>query len=464
MNTRIDSPLEVIVLAAGKGRRMISDKPKVLHELAGEPLLGHVLRSVKGLRPRTIHVVLGYGADQVRDRFADENVQWVVQHEQLGTGHAVKTALPGVGAGSQVLIVYGDIPLVDAAELGMLVDSIRDGDIALLTANFADPQGYGRIIRDGSGKVVDIVEQKDASAGQLALAEVNTGFIAAGRDALACCLERVTDQNAQAEQYLTDIVAIAAEQGLRIVDVPASAPVSVIGVNTKSDLAVVERHYQRQRAADFLKQGVTIVDPARFDARGDIQFGKDCVVEVNVILEGPMEIGNGVCIGPHSIVRRSNLGNGVLIKAQSIIEDAEIGAHAVVGPFARVRPGTRLAHNVQIGNFVEIKNSDLGPESKVNHLSYVGDSTLGRGVNIGAGVITCNYDGANKYRTEIADDVFVGSGSQLVAPVTVGRGATIGAGSTITGDVPPEILAVSRVPQQHINGWQRPRKKAVKRG
>ena len=459
-----DPPLEVIVLAAGRGTRMISERPKVLHELAGEPLLGHVLRTVNGLCPRAIHVVLGYGADQVRDRFADENVQWVVQHEQLGTGHAVKTALPGVGADSRVLIVYGDIPLVDAAELALLVDGVGDGDIALLTADFADPHGYGRIVRDGSGKVVDIVEQKDASAGQLALVEVNTGFIAAGCGALACCLERVTDQNAQAEQYLTDIVAIAAEQGLRIVDVQASVPMSVTGVNTKSDLAVVERHYQRQRAAVFLQQGVTIVDPARFDARGDISFGMDCVVEIDVILEGPMDIGNGVFIGPHSIVRRSNLGDGVLIKPQCIIEDAEIGAHAVVGPFARVRPGTRLADKVHIGNFVEIKNSDLGPESKVNHLSYVGDSNLGRGVNIGAGVITCNYDGANKFRTEIADDVFVGSGSQLVAPVTVHRGATIGAGSTITNDVPPETLAVTRVPQKHIDGWERPRKKAAKGG
>ncbi len=464
MNANAAPPLEVIVLAAGKGTRMISDKPKVLHELAGEPLLGHVLRAVKQLRPQAIHVVLGHGAGQVRERYAGENVHWVVQHEQLGTGHAVKTALPGVGTDSAVLIVYGDIPLVDATELALLVDSIGDGDIALLTADFANPHGYGRIVRDDSGKVVEIVEQKDASAGQLALTEVNTGFIAVGRGALARCLEQVTDQNAQVEQYLTDILAIAAEQGLHIADVSASSPMNVIGVNTKSDLAVLERHYQRQRAADFLEQGVTIVDPARFDARGDIRFGKDCVVEVNVILEGPMEIGNGVRIGPHSIVRRSNLGDGVLIKPQCIIEDAEIGAQAVVGPFARVRPGTRLANSVHIGNFVEIKNSDLGPETKVNHLSYVGDSSVGRGVNIGAGVITCNYDGAYKYRTEIADDVFVGSGSQLVAPVKVGRGATVGAGSTITDDVPPEILAVSRVPQKNINGWQRPRKKAAKGG
>ncbi len=464
MNAMVKPPLEVIVLAAGKGTRMISDRPKVLHELAGEPLLGHVLRTVKQLRPRAIHVVLGYGAGLVRERFADENVQWVEQHEQLGTGHAVKTALPGVGAGCVVLIVYGDIPLVDATELAMLVDSVGDGDIALLTAELADPHGYGRVIRDGNGKVADIVEQNDASATQLALAEVNTGFIAATRDPLARCLERITDQNAQAEQYLTDIFAIATELGLQIVDVRASAPVSVTGVNTKSDLAVVERHYQRQRAAGFLNQGVTIVDPARFDARGDIQFGKDCVVDVNVILEGPMEIGNGVRIGPHSIVRRSSLGDGALIKPQCIIEDAEIGAQAVVGPFARVRPGTRLADHVHIGNFVEIKNSDIGPESKVNHLSYVGDSVVGRGVNIGAGVITCNYDGAHKHRTDIADDVFVGSGSQLVAPVKVGTGATIGAGSTITDDVPPEFLAVSRAPQKNIAGWERPRKKTGKGG
>ena len=441
---------------------MLSDTPKVLHELSAEPLLTHVLRTVKGLCPRAIHIVLGYGADLVRGYYADEDVRWVMQQEQRGTGHAVKTALPGVGDGGTVLIVYGDIPLINAAELSMLVDSTGSNQVALLTAEFDDPHGYGRIVRDAEGKVIGIVEQKDANAEQLALTEINTGFIAAGRDALAHWLESVSDQNAQEEEYLTDIIAIAVEQGFTVADVRASDPVTVTGVNSRSDLALLERHRQKHRAAEYLHQGVTIIDPDRFDARGDVSFGADCIIDVNVILEGPVKIGNGVRIGPHSVVCRSNLADNVLIKPHCVIEGAEIGAHAIVGPFARIRPGARLASNVHIGNFVEIKNSDLAPGAKVNHLSYVGDSTIGRDVNVGAGVITCNYDGAYKHRTEIGDDVFIGSNSQLVAPVKVGKGATIGAGSTITDDVPADMLVVSRVPQKHVEGWERPRKKTGK--
>ncbi len=452
-------PLEVIVLAAGKGTRMHSDTPKVLHELGGEPLLAHVLRSVRKLQPRALHVVLGHESERVRNRFAKEEVQWIVQQKQLGTGHAVKTALPRTTAGSTVLVVYGDIPLIGVDELSALIDRIGSSDIALLTAEFANPRGYGRIVRNGSGNVVEIVEQKDANSEQLALTEINTGFIAANRDRLADWLDQIDDNNSQAEQYLTDIIAVAVRAGFDIADVRAVNTDCVTGVNTKSDLAFLEQQYRQRRAGGFLEQGVTIVDPGRFDARGEIAFGRDCLVDVNVVLQGPLQIGDGVVIGPHSVLCNSVLADGVQVKSHCVIEEAELGVNAVVGPFARIRPGTRLAENVHVGNFVEIKNSTLGKETKANHLSYVGDSTVGRGVNIGAGVITCNYDGAYKHRTDIEDDVFIGSNSQLVAPVKVGRGATVGAGSTITNDVPPNMLAVSRAFQKNIAGWERPRKK-----
>jgi bifunctional UDP-N-acetylglucosamine pyrophosphorylase/glucosamine-1-phosphate N-acetyltransferase len=458
MSRTKDPPLEVIVLAAGKGTRMRSDTPKVLHELGGEPLLAHVLRAVKQLEPHAVHVVLGYGAQRVRDRFADENVNWVVQREQLGTGHAVKTALPGTAAGSTVLVVYGDIPMIGGDELSDLAESLAASDVALLTADFKDPRGYGRILRDTSGKVVGIVEDKDASPEQQAIREINTGFIAARSDRLAEWLEEVDDDNSQREHYLTDVIAIAVREGRRVADFRAACPEAVIGVNTNTELACLERQYRKRRAAELLEQGVTLVDPDRFDARGEISFGRDCIVDVNVLLEGPLEIGDGVRIGPHSVVRRSDLGDGVNIRSHCVIEDSRVGKGAVIGPFARLRPGTLLAGGVHVGNFVEIKNSELGEGAKVNHLSYVGDSTLGRRVNIGAGVITCNYDGANKNHTQIEDDVFVGSNCQLVAPVKLGKGATIGAGSTITKDVPADALAITRARQKHFSGWERPRK------
>lgn len=459
MSNTASLPLEVIVLAAGKGTRMRSDTPKVLHELGGEPLLAHVLRSVRQLNPRAIHVVLGHEADRVREKFADEDVRWVDQQEQLGTGHAVGTALPGTGAASAVLVAYGDIPLVDAKTLSLLADCVGSSEVAILTADFADPHGYGRIVRDGNGKVVGIVEQKDATPEQLSLTEINTGFIAARRERLSGWLDQIDNNNSQSEQYLTDVVAIAAGEGFAVADFKASQPQTVMGVNTKNELAFLEREYRNQRATAFLEQGVTIVDPGRFDARGEISFGRDCVVDVNVVLEGPLEIGDEVSIGPHSVVRKSTLGRGVRIRSHSVVEEARIGDGAVIGPFARIRPGTRLGDRVRIGNFVEIKNSDLDEGAKVNHLSYVGDSKVGRGVNIGAGVITCNYDGAFKHRTEIEDDAFIGSNSQLVAPVKVGRGANVGAGSTITKDVPPDTLALARARQKNIGRWQRPGKK-----
>ena len=439
---------------------MHSKLPKVLHELAGEPLLAHVIRTVQQINPKATHVVFGHGADTVLARFENVGANWVIQSEQMGTAHAVKTAMPNIGPNSIVLIVYGDIPLVSADELLALAKTVGSNRLALLTAKFENPSGNGRIIRNKQGTVMECVEHKDAGAEQLKINEVNTGFIAARAADLAHWLEQVGNQNAQKEYYLTDIIAIAVKEGAEVADIQASDPVSVLGVNTKAELAFLERYYQSKRAAYFLEQGVTIIDPSRFDARGDIRFGTDCVIDVNVVLEGPLEIGHGVHIEAHNVLRRSKIGDNVQVKSQCVIEDAEIGSGTVVGPFARIRPGTRIADHVQIGNFVEIKNSNLAAGTKVNHLSYVGDSTVGRNVNIGAGVITCNYDGANKHRTEIEDDVFVGSNSQLVAPVKLGRGGTIGAGSTITDDVPADNLAITRVPQKHVKGWRRPKKKA----
>lgn len=459
MSAKVDGNLEVIVLAAGKGKRMVSNVPKVLHELAGEPLLAHVLRCVNQLGAKAVHVVCGHGADTVCDHFAGEGVTWVVQAEQLGTAHAVKTAMAKVEPASVVLVVYGDIPLIDHRELSALVEAVDANKLALLTAEFKDPSGYGRIVRNKHGAVVECVEHKDASADQLQIQEVNTGFIAARASDLARWLEQVSNHNVQNEYYLTDVVSIAAKGGAKVIDFQASDATSVLGVNTKAELAYLERYYQAKRASLFLEQGVTIVDPSRFDARGDVHFGTDCVCDVNVVLEGPLEIGDGVRIEAHNVLRRCRIGDHVHIKPQCVIEDAEIGPNTTVGPFARIRPGARIADNVHIGNFVEIKNSDLATGTKVNHLAYVGDTTVGRNVNIGAGVITCNYDGANKYRTEIEDDVFVGSNSQLVAPLKLGKGVTIGAGSTITNDVPPDNLALTRAPQKHVKGWRRPKKK-----
>ena len=459
MNIKIDGHLEVVILAAGKGTRMHSKLPKVLHELAGEPLLAHVIRTVQQINPKAMHIVFGHGSDTVLARFEGAGANWVMQSEQMGTAHAVKTAMPDIESNSVVLVVYGDIPLVDAKELSGLVNKVDTNRLALLTAQFEDPTGYGRIVRNARGAVVKCVEHKDANAEQLRIKEVNTGFIAARATDLAHWIEQVGNNNAQKEYYLTDVIAIAVEQGAEVADIQASDSLSVLGVNTKAELALLERYYQKKRAAYFLEQGVTIIDPNRFDVRGDIHFGTDCVIDVNVVLEGPLQIGHGVHIEAHNVLRRCRIADNVQIKPQCVIEDAEIGPNAVVGPFARIRPGAKIADHVHIGNFVEIKNSSLATGTKVNHLSYVGDSIVGRNVNIGAGVITCNYDGANKHRTEIEDDVFVGSNSQLVAPVKLGKGVTIGAGSTITDDVPPDNLAVTRAPQKHVKGWRRPRKK-----
>lgn len=460
MSAEAEPSLEVIVLAAGKGTRMYSDLPKVLHELAGEPLLTHVLRRVKQLHPQSVHVVYGHGGELLRDRYQKEAVNWILQEQQQGTGHAVQTALPEVQSGSKVLVVYGDVPLVEVGELLVLTEAAAVGRPALLTARLDSPDGYGRVVRSDSGSVSGIVEHKDASPAQLRISEINTGFIAASASDLARWLEHLDAGNAQQEYYLTDVITIAVKEGCMVADMQVSDPATVQGVNSKTELALVERYYQRKRAGYFLKQGVTIVDPSRIDIRGEVCFGRDCVIDVNTVLQGPLKVGDGVRIEANSVLSNCTIGDQARIKPNCVIEGAEIGRRAIIGPFARIRPGARAADDVHIGNFVEVKNSELGTGTKVNHLSYVGDSTVGKEVNIGAGVITCNYDGANKHRTQIGDRVFVGSSSQLIAPVKVGDGATIGAGSTITDDVPADNLAVERAKQKHVKGWRRPQKKA----
>lgn len=448
--------LEVIVLAAGVGSRMRSSLPKVLHPLGGRPLLAHVLDCVQQLAPAAVHVVYGHGGDAVPKAFPRNGLNWVQQKEQLGTGHAVQQAMRQVRRGATVLVVYGDVPLVRASTLRPLVLSGADR-LALLTAELSDPHGYGRILRDGN-QVAGIVEEKDATAGQRAIKEVNTGFLAAPADKLGVWLDRIGNDNAQGEYYLTDVVSLAVADGDEVVAHHVEDEREIRGVNSQAELAILERAYQVRCATRFMDDGVAICDPSRFDARGEVSFGDDCSVDINVVLEGPVRIGNKVSIAPNVVIRRSRIADNVTIHPNCVIEDADIGPDCLIGPFSRIRPGSEIAAAAHIGNFVEIKNSRIGIGSKINHLAYVGDSTLGTRVNIGAGAITCNYDGANKYRTDIEDDVFVGSNTQLVAPVTIGKGATIGAGSTITNDVPPGDLAVARAKQRNLPGWQRPKK------
>ncbi len=452
-------PLHVVVLAAGKGTRMRSSVPKVMHPFAGVPMLGRVLDTVSRLTPARTHVVYGHGAEMVRATFADVGAHWVLQAEQLGTGHAVKQTISNVPDAALVLVVYGDVPLVRAAILEALVTA-ADGGLAILTAVLDDPTGYGRIIRNQVGAVRGVVEEKDATPVQATIREVNTGFLAAPASLLGPWLSRLDNKNAQGEFYLTDVVGLAAGDGILVTTQEAKDIWEIRGVNSRAELAELERHYQRCQAEALMDAGVSIADPDRFDVRGGaVTAGRDSHFDINVIIEGPARFGERVTIGANSVIKRTEIGDDVVIHPNCVIEDAVIGANSIVGPFARIRPGTRLDDRVHVGNFVEIKNSELAVGSKVNHLSYIGDSSIGRDVNVGAGVITCNYDGANKYRTIIEDGVFVGSDCQLIAPVSIGKGATVGAGSTITGDVPPDTLALARARQQHVSHWRRPRKK-----
>lgn len=455
--------ISVVILAAGAGKRMRSQLPKVLHEIGGRPLLGHAITTARQLADAGIHVVYGHGGDQVIARLSEllppGTVQWVRQERQLGTGHAVAQALPAIDASATVVVLYGDVPLISAATLRSLVAAGATGALALMTVELDNPAGYGRIERDAAGAVTRIVEEKDASDAQRGIREINTGFLAVRAGQLRQWVERLDNSNAQGEFYLTDIIAMAAQDGVAIHTVSPASHVEVLGVNDKAQLALLERCYQKMRAQELLDNGVTLRDPARFDLRGEITHGTDVTIDVNVIVAGKVTLGSRVTIGPNVLLTDVEIGDDVEILANCVIEDAVIGAGCRIGPFARVRPQTRLADNVHVGNFVEIKKSTVAPDSKINHLSYIGDSTVGSRVNIGAGTITCNYDGANKYQTIIGDDVFVGSDSQLVAPVRIGDGATIGAGSTITRDAPAGELTLSRPPQQTHPGWKRPVKK-----
>ncbi|WP_410677908.1 bifunctional UDP-N-acetylglucosamine diphosphorylase/glucosamine-1-phosphate N-acetyltransferase GlmU [Avibacterium paragallinarum] len=450
--------LSVVILAAGKGTRMYSDLPKVLHNIAGKPMVKHVIDTAKQLKAAQIHLIYGHGAELLQQRLADEPVNWVLQAEQLGTGHAMQQAAPFFADDENIVMLYGDAPLITAETLQKLIDAKPENGIALLTAHLDDPTGYGRIIRQ-DGNVVAIVEQKDASPEQLAIQEVNTGVMVSSGASFKKWLAKLDNNNAQGEYYMTDVIKFANQDGCQVAAVPASDIMEVEGANNRLQLAELERYYQRKQAEKLLLAGVSLRDPNRFDLRGEILHGKDVEIDVNVIIEGNVKLGDRVKIGAGCIIKDCVIGNDVEIKPYSVFEDALIGEQAQIGPFSRLRPGTELAAETHIGNFVEVKKSHIGKGSKVNHLSYVGDSEIGSNCNIGAGVITCNYDGANKFKTIIGDDVFVGSDSQLVAPVKIANGATIAAGTTVTKNIAQDELVISRVPQRHIQGWQRPKKK-----
>jgi len=451
--------LSIIVLAAGQGKRMRSDLSKVLHPLGGRALLAHALDTAHRLEPAVIHVVIGHGAERVRAAFASADVHWVIQEQRLGTGHAVAQVLPDVPDSRIVLVMYGDVPLISPATLEKLLAIAAAGDLAVLTAALEDPAGYGRILQDDSGNIRAIIEEKDATAGQRHIREINSGFLAAPAGRLRHWVQALDNDNAQGEFYLTDVVAFAVRDGVPVRGVHAADPREILGVNDRAQLAALERCFQQRQAQDCLRAGMTLIDPARFDLRGRLTAGQDVVIDVNAVLEGTIRLGNRVTLGPNVVMRDTTVGDDVTILANCVIEEAVIGDGARIGPFARIRPETVLASGSHVGNFVEIKKSQVGEGSKINHLSYIGDTSVGRHVNIGAGTITCNYDGASKHRTVIGDEVFIGSDTQLVAPVQVGDGATIGAGSTITRDVPAGELTLSRAPQQTRPGWKRPVKK-----
>lgn len=449
--------LSVVILAAGKGTRMYSDLPKVLHPIAGKPMVKHVIDTAKQLSAQQIHLIYGHGADLLKQRLADEPVNWVFQAEQLGTGHAMQQAAPFFADDENIVMLYGDAPLITAETLQKLIAAKPENGIALLTVVLENPTGYGRILRE-NGSVIGIVEQKDANPAQLQIQEVNTGVMVASGASFKKWLAQLDNNNAQKEYYITDIIAMANRDGFTVQAVQAEELMEVEGANNRLQLAALERFYQRKQAERLLLAGVTIIDPARFDLRGTLEHGKDVEIDVNVVLEGEIKLGNNVRIGAGSVLTNCTIGDNVEIKPYSVLENAVVGQAAKIGPFSRLRPGAVLADDTHVGNFVEIKNAQIGNASKVNHLSYVGDSEIGANCNIGAGVITCNYDGANKHKTRIGDDVFVGSDSQLVAPVEIASGATIGAGATITKNVGENELVITRVAQRHIQNWQRPRK------
>ena len=438
---------------------MYSDKPKVLHQLAGKSLLEHVHHTASMLDTRGIHVVYGYGGDQLIEDLSHLSVDWVEQNEQLGTGHAVKQALPNIPDKDQVLVLYGDVPLITVDTLNELVSAAEETRFALLTSFVDDPGGYGRIIRNDAEEVVRIVEEKDATNDEKKICEISTGMIVVNGKALKQWVEKLECDNEQNEYYLTDVIDMAVKEGLKINTIQPHSVVEIRGVNDRAQLSELERYYQLIQAHQLMRRGITIMDPVRFDLRGDLEIDSDCSIDINVILEGRLKIGHGVHIGANCIIKDSVIDDDVEILPNSVIENAVIGKSCRIGPFTRIRPDTVLNENVHIGNFVEIKKSIVGNRSKINHLSYIGDSEIGTETNIGAGAITCNYDGANKHKTIIGDNVFIGSDVQLVAPVSVSSGATIAAGTTITKDVAENELAISRTPQKSVPDWSRPEKK-----
>ncbi|MFW8591079.1 bifunctional UDP-N-acetylglucosamine diphosphorylase/glucosamine-1-phosphate N-acetyltransferase GlmU [Glaciecola sp. 2405UD65-10] len=451
--------LSVIILAAGKGTRMKSKLPKVLHKIAHKPMVEHIIDNVRSLGCDTVNLVYGHGGDMLQDALSKHTLNWCLQAEQLGTGHAVMQAVDNISDTDDVLILVGDAPLISSSTLQALVAAKADADLALLTVDLEDPTGMGRIVRDNTNNITAIVEHKDATDEQRLIQEINTGMMVMQGADLKRWLGNLSSDNAQNEYYLTDVIEMAAKEGKRISSAQPQWHREVEGVNNRAQLASLERAFQVRQANEFLMAGVSLADPQRFDVRGKLRHGEDVFIDVNVIIEGDVDLGNNVHIGANCILRNCKIADNTRIEAYSQIEDAVVEADCTVGPYARLRPGANLQQGAKVGNFVEIKKAVIGKGSKVNHLSYIGDASIGEGANIGAGTITCNYDGVNKFKTEIGDGVFVGSNSSLVAPVSIAAGATIGAGSTITKSVAAEDLAIARAKQRNITGWQKPSKK-----
>ena len=451
--------LTVVILAAGKGKRMVSDLPKVMHAVGGRPLLAHVLDTAEALTAASCLVVYGHGGEAVLKAFSQRDVIWVEQAQQLGTGHAVAQALPKIADSGIVLVLYGDVPLVRAETLKPLLETASQGGLGMLTVELSDPSGYGRIVRDADNRVQRIVEEKDAGVEERRIGEVSTGILAVPVVYLRDWIKALGNENAQGEYYLTDIIRMAVDQGIAVNAFSTPYPQEVQGVNNRQQLAELERYYQATQAKALMAAGATLLDPARIDIRGHVLTGKDVLIDINVVFEGQVKLGDRVSIGPHTVIRDTVLGNDTQVLAHSLVEEAVVGEGVQIGPYARLRPGVQLADRAKVGNFVELKKAVIGVGSKVNHLSYVGDTEIGAEVNVGAGTITCNYDGANKHKTVIEDLAFIGSNTALVAPVRIGERATVGAGSTIGRDVPADSLVFTRAPQKSVPDWQRPVKK-----
>jgi bifunctional UDP-N-acetylglucosamine pyrophosphorylase / glucosamine-1-phosphate N-acetyltransferase len=451
--------LAVVILAAGQGKRMKSDLPKVLQPLAGQPLLGHVIRCARALQPSSLHVVYGHGGDRVRAAIPDDDLRWALQAEQLGTGHAVMQAMPNVADDELVLVLYGDVPLIRAPTLRQLIAAAGRNAMSLLTVMLADPAGYGRIVRNARGAIQKIVEQKDANKAQLKIREGNSGIMAVPAKLLRRWLGKLRNANSQGEYYLTDVIAMAVKDKIKVTPLVAPTVAEVLGVNDKVQLAELEALHRAERARELMIGGATLADPARIDVRGEVALGRDVFIDANVLIEGQVSLGDRVRVGPNVVLRDVTIGADSVIHPNSVLESSELGAGCLIGPYARVRPGSKLGAGVHVGNFVELKKTVIADGSKANHLTYLGDAVIGKGVNVGAGTITCNYDGVNKSTTTIEDGAFIGSGNMLVAPVRIGKDATTGAGSTITKEAPDGKLTLTRAKQMTIEGWKRPEKK-----